>query len=302
MKKKIFVICTGFIAILGILSGCIKQTEETGAQVQENLAPTEIRIKDKPTSENFDHLNVTFSEIKLHKSGDNDSEWINISLENITIDLLYLHLNNLTEQLNLTYLELGDYDKLWINVSNATGVLNETGEIKNITIPSGWLKIQQLHLFNITKGNNTITVDIDLENSLHAYAGGTEYKLTPVISGIEHHHENRLINKHDKSENIAINQSPIIEIVANGSRGKSMTINVDVWENITFNASETFDPDGDELSYFWDFGDGNNSTNVTVEHGYEDRGTYNVKLTVSDGFSESTEEIHVNVKEKGGPF
>jgi hypothetical protein len=302
MKKKIIVICLGFLAILAIYSGCLKQTEETGAQVQPDLAPTEFRIGDKPTTENFDHLNVTFSEIKLHKSGDNDSGWVNITLENITIDLFYLHVNNITEQLNITSLEIGDYDKLWINVSSAIGILNETGEIKNISIPSGWLKIQQLHLFNITKGNNTITVDIDLENSLHAYAGGTQYKLTPVISRIEHHHENNLVKKLNKNENIAVNQSPVIEIVVNGSRGKSMNINVNIGENITFNASETYDPDEDTLSYFWDFDDGNNSTDVVVEHNFSSKGTYIVKLTVSDGLSESIEEIHVNVKQKGEEF
>jgi len=302
MKKKICIIFAGFIAILAIFSGCIKETEESGAQVQPDMAPTEIRIGDKPTTENFSYLNVTFSEIKLHKSGNETSGWVNITLENITIDLLYLHVYNITEQLNITYLEIGDYDKLWINVSNATGVINETGEIKNITIPSGWLKIQQLHLFNITKGNNNITVDIDLENSLHAYAGGTEYKLTPVISSIEHHHENNLVNKHYKSEGITENNPPVIEVVVNGSRGKSMTVNVNVDENITFNASETFDPEGDVISYFWDFGDGNNNTSAIVEHSFDNKGTYIVKLTVSDGTSESTEEIHVNVKEKGESF
>jgi len=302
MKKKIFVIFACFITILSMYSGCIQETEKIDNQVQLDFAPTEIRIGDKPTTENFDHLYINFSEIRLHKSGNETSGWTNITLENKTIDLLYLHINNLTEQLNLIEIEIGDYDKLWINVSNATGVLNETGDEKNITIPSGWLKIQQLHLFNITKGNNTITVDIDLENSLHSYAGGTEYKLTPVISSIEHHHENKLIKRHTKSDNIAVNQSPVIEIAVNGSHGKSMNINVNVNETITFNASETYDPEGDILSYFWDFDDGSNSTEVIVEHIFELKGTYIVTLTVSDGISESIEEIRINAKEKGVSF
>ncbi len=302
MKKKIFVICACFIAILSMYSGCIQETEKIDNQVQPDLASTEIRVGDKPTTENFDHLYINFSEIRLHKSGNETSGWTNITLENKTIDLLYLHINNLTEQLNLIEIEIGDYDKLWINVSNATGVLNETGDEKNITIPSGWLKIQQLHLFNITKGNNTITVDIDLENSLHSYAGGTEYKLTPVISSIEYHHENKLIKRHTRSDNIAVNQSPVIEIGVNGSHGKSMNINVDVNETITFNASETYDPEGDILNYFWDFDDGSNSTEVVVEHIFELKGTYIVTLTVSDGISESTEEIRINAKEKDVSF
>jgi len=35
MENKKFVLFVGFIAILAIISGCIKETEETGTLVQE---------------------------------------------------------------------------------------------------------------------------------------------------------------------------------------------------------------------------------------------------------------------------
>ena len=53
-------------------------------------------------------------------------------------------------------------------------------------------------------------------------------------------------------------------------------------EVITFNASESYDPDGYIVSYFWDFGDGTNATNMIVGHAYSDDGIYTVKLTVTD--------------------
>jgi len=53
-------------------------------------------------------------------------------------------------------------------------------------------------------------------------------------------------------------------------------------EVVSFNASESYDPDGDIISYFWDFGDGANSTDVLVEHAYADDGVYIVTLTVTD--------------------
>jgi PKD repeat protein len=53
-------------------------------------------------------------------------------------------------------------------------------------------------------------------------------------------------------------------------------------ETIFFNASDSYDPDGSIVSYFWDFGDGSNATGVTVEHAYADDGNYTVTLTVTD--------------------
>jgi PKD repeat protein len=53
---------------------------------------------------------------------------------------------------------------------------------------------------------------------------------------------------------------------------------------ITFNASASKDEDGQIVSYFWDFGDGANATNVIpiATHSYNKAGTYTVSLTVTD--------------------
>ncbi|MDH5451236.1 MAG: PKD domain-containing protein [Candidatus Bathyarchaeota archaeon] len=53
-------------------------------------------------------------------------------------------------------------------------------------------------------------------------------------------------------------------------------------EPISFNASASFDPDGTIVSYFWDFGDGTNTTGATATHSYADNGIYTVTLTVTD--------------------
>jgi len=53
-------------------------------------------------------------------------------------------------------------------------------------------------------------------------------------------------------------------------------------EIITFNASDSYDPDGDITSYFWEFGDGTNAADVTTEHSYPLEGNYTVTLTVTD--------------------
>ena len=60
---------------------------------------------------------------------------------------------------------------------------------------------------------------------------------------------------------------------------------VHVGEQVNFSAENISDPDSDELSYEWDFGDGNTSSDMETQHNYSQAGTYNVFLTVSDGKS-----------------
>ena len=77
-----------------------------------------------------------------------------------------------------------------------------------------------------------------------------------------------------------------------------------VGEQITFDASSSYDPNGEIDSYEWDFGDGNitNTTEKIITHSCTIAGNYNVTLTVTDneGATDSTEKI-VSVIEKPKP-
>jgi PKD repeat protein len=67
----------------------------------------------------------------------------------------------------------------------------------------------------------------------------------------------------------------------------------------TFNANASNDPDGDQLDYHWDFGDGTTAEGATVQHAYAKSGNYNVALTVDDrtgtACSKSTSGFVANV-------
>ena len=53
--------------------------------------------------------------------------------------------------------------------------------------------------------------------------------------------------------------------------------------NVTFSTVGAQDPDGDSLTFAWDFGDGGTGTGATPQHAYASANTYTVKVTVSDG-------------------
>ncbi len=65
---------------------------------------------------------------------------------------------------------------------------------------------------------------------------------------------------------------------------------------VTFNASNSYDPDGTIVNYSWDFGDDQTGSGKVVTHTYTTFGNYTVTLNVTDndGFS-GTESLKVQV-------
>jgi len=91
-------------------------------------------------------------------------------------------------------------------------------------------------------------------------------------------------------ENIAVTElQPVI----------TSTDSVEIDKNIIFDASKTLSPDANKnLTFKWDFGDGNKDEGGEVVHNYTSSGPKTISLTVNDGekTSVSTKEIFVYKK------
>ena len=65
---------------------------------------------------------------------------------------------------------------------------------------------------------------------------------------------------------------------------------------VTFDASGSYDPDGNITAYMWDFGDGMNAQGAVVTHAYAVGGSYTVALTVIDNDgTNTTAKVKMNV-------
>ena len=70
-------------------------------------------------------------------------------------------------------------------------------------------------------------------------------------------------------------QNPIARATATPSEGLAPL-------NVSFSSEGSHDPEGTDLTYEWDFGDGTTSTSPNPSHTFTANGTYQVKLTVTD--------------------
>lgn len=58
--------------------------------------------------------------------------------------------------------------------------------------------------------------------------------------------------------------------------------NPSVGDSVTFDASDSSDPDGSIENYRWSFGDGTTGNGMIVTHSFQSTSSYNVRLTVTD--------------------
>ena len=81
--------------------------------------------------------------------------------------------------------------------------------------------------------------------------------------------------------NIFVNKPPIAVV-------EISKLTIMLGETIAFDASESYDIDGDVEFYYWNFDDGYTSSQATADHEYKNSGTYNVSLKIIDDLNDIT--------------
>ncbi|MEK7123102.1 MAG: PKD domain-containing protein, partial [Patescibacteria group bacterium] len=67
---------------------------------------------------------------------------------------------------------------------------------------------------------------------------------------------------------------------------------------LTFNASDTTDDDGDQLTFHWEFGDAIAADGAVVHHTYQEEDAYPILLTVSDGKESIAHYHHIVIEDR----
>lgn len=137
-----------------------------------------VRVRDAPAA--WQHLNVTFSDIQVHRAdAGNDSGWMSLPLSTSEID--FVALGNLTKVLSLDRAPAGKYTQIRIVVDSVEGMLAD-GTPVSLLVPDHELKT--VTPFDLPGGGSvTVTLDFDLASSIHA-ANGT-WIFRPVLGSIQ---------------------------------------------------------------------------------------------------------------------
>jgi PKD repeat protein len=129
-------------------------------------------------------------------------------------------------------------------------------------------------------GDGNSTTVVLAENVTHAYEEAGTYEVTLNLTDVVGH-----LTSTSFYIDVKDTTAPVVSFEVLNSNFRSISQQSPMEnETLYFDGSDTFDnhdPIG-ALTFFWEFGDGGNGTEINVSHSYTAIGTFTCKLTVTD--------------------
>jgi PKD repeat protein len=123
---------------------------------------------------------------------------------------------------------------------------------------------------HVVNGNRTFTLNIDSATNATVGTPTQPGPVTGVVTIVDDDHWPVVLTSHNVS----------------GGEGTPTA----------FDASASYDQDGNPMAFAWDFGDDGGATGSVASHAYADNGTYNAILTVTTPYALSYSNIMVTVQ------
>lgn len=173
--------------------------------------------------------------------------------------------------------------------------INDADEV----VGSAWLSTVDTSLNDPTLYHAFIWDAVNGMVDLNLVAGAPDWLLTSatainergdiVGTGIKGGQVHGYLLSNDAPPPPPTNQPPVAVASADVTSGKAPL-------KVSFDAAGSYDPDGDALSYTWDFGDGTTGSGIVASHTYNDPGNYAAAVTVSDGNLTDTASVEIKVR------
>ncbi len=174
--------------------------------------------------------------------------------------------------------------------SNTVTVEQDIPATAVINAPSDAQLFESITITCAGSGNEPLTIEIDPGDGVYrqgstliwSYSNTGEYtaRCRVIDADGDTATDSAIINVHQ-------NLAPIADF-------SYSPIQPSVNELIVFNASNSYDADGEITDYYWDFGDGITTTGRIVTHSYAMEGDYTVTLTVVDNDG-ATSSVHKTI-------
>lgn len=148
-----------------------------------NAGIVDIKVTDAPVLD-LSSLNITVDQVTVRvkdaEEATNDTEeWINVTIAggNVTFDLVKLR--NITKDLALGQIPVGNYTKIRMHVLSAVGKI-DGGDVISVRIPSSKIDVLVPRGFEVKSGQTT-SIILDIQFDTIKIAANPAHNVSPVV-------------------------------------------------------------------------------------------------------------------------